>query len=484
MNEQLADYIRKSREAGVPDQDISESLIAAGWNALDVSAAMGTPERKKFNWKAVAVPVIVLAVLFGGYMLYAKAFNTPEKVWNGFGFGSLVAQQNNAGHVEVNIQYADQVDGQPIGGKVNSVSDYIVSGPNQSSKSLIKLDYDFEGTKVSLEPIEIRKINNIVYVNIKPIPFFGSMADDTGGWIKLDLDKYAKQKGTDVAKAEKEAMDEVVRILNRHKIIADHKYLGSETVADTGTYHYSFTLDKKEMTAALDEMIDSPVINNIDQSKPDPAQNEQDKKTINEYMDRLNIASSEVWIGKNDHILHKVAFDIKTPAANMALGAAKGKAANAKILADVRQLNMALELYYNNNNKYPKSLADLAPTYIGAVPAAPTENLGECSGKADYAYKPDGKTYTLDFCFDQPTGGYERGYMTLGPNGISTKEAHPEWKGDALAASPQNTGDLVFDIVMSAKAKVLNITAPDMSKDILDSLGAGLNPNQNSSPAN
>jgi hypothetical protein len=90
------------------------------------------------------------------------------------------------------------------------------------------------------------------------------------------------------------------------------------------------------------------------------------------------------------------------------LNTAQEKANDARRVADVKQIDLALALFYDTNNAYPSSLEKLAPLDIAFVPVDP-------SGKP-YAYTPsaDGTSYTLcapqttgpDYCEEQPTSTY------------------------------------------------------------------------------
>lgn len=62
------------------------------------------------------------------------------------------------------------------------------------------------------------------------------------------------------------------------------------------------------------------------------------------------------------------------------LNGARVKARNARRIADMKQMQTALELYYNDNNAYPAATASLAPSYIAALPTDPG------SGSAAYTY--------------------------------------------------------------------------------------------------
>jgi prepilin-type N-terminal cleavage/methylation domain-containing protein len=104
----------------------------------------------------------------------------------------------------------------------------------------------------------------------------------------------------------------------------------------------------------------------------------------------------------------------------VSLNSARAKSRDAKRLADVRQMQTAMELYFNDNNSYPAGLANLAPTFISAVPTAPAPPDGTCSaGQNTYVYtQVSSSDYTLTFCLGGPTGGLAAGLRTAQPGGI------------------------------------------------------------------
>jgi prepilin-type N-terminal cleavage/methylation domain-containing protein len=53
------------------------------------------------------------------------------------------------------------------------------------------------------------------------------------------------------------------------------------------------------------------------------------------------------------------------------LNSARTKSRDARRLADLQQLKIALELYFDENVEYPADIADLAPGQIGTVPTDP-----------------------------------------------------------------------------------------------------------------
>ncbi len=53
------------------------------------------------------------------------------------------------------------------------------------------------------------------------------------------------------------------------------------------------------------------------------------------------------------------------------LNSARKKSRDARRVADIKQIQIALELYFDATQAYPTLLSSLAPTYIAALPADP-----------------------------------------------------------------------------------------------------------------
>ncbi|MDD3939574.1 MAG: type II secretion system protein [Patescibacteria group bacterium] len=98
----------------------------------------------------------------------------------------------------------------------------------------------------------------------------------------------------------------------------------------------------------------------------------------------------------------------------LALNQARARARDTKRISDVRQIQTALELYYNEVGDYPADTAvnpgdpikSTNNTYLAAVPTPPTPVDGStCPGtQPEYTYAKDGSgqggtaTYTIKYC--------------------------------------------------------------------------------------
>jgi prepilin-type N-terminal cleavage/methylation domain-containing protein len=116
----------------------------------------------------------------------------------------------------------------------------------------------------------------------------------------------------------------------------------------------------------------------------------------------------------------------------IALGSARAKSRDAKRLADIKNTQTALDLYYNEYGVYPTGVEGMDQTstsyclsdqgiattcgeviYAGSLPTDPINGL-------NYSYVPISSqfSYTVIFTLDSGTGGYEAGDYTATPNGI------------------------------------------------------------------
>ena len=123
----------------------------------------------------------------------------------------------------------------------------------------------------------------------------------------------------------------------------------------------------------------------------------------------------------------------------VALNSARQKARDAKRVADVKQMQTALELYFNDENSYPalgtclgtlgtddcKTLSSdggwsdtpLGTTYMGLVPEAPEPPAGNAYTYVDNA--ADTGTYKIQFVLEGGTGSLEVGTNCATPAGIT-----------------------------------------------------------------
>jgi type II secretion system protein G len=107
----------------------------------------------------------------------------------------------------------------------------------------------------------------------------------------------------------------------------------------------------------------------------------------------------------------------------VALNNARARARDTRRVADIKQIQTALELYYNDNASYPTTIvpggavSSTGIVYMAQVPKNPLPNDGGCSA-TDYVYSGSASTYTLTYCLGAATGGIASGTSTATPAGI------------------------------------------------------------------
>jgi prepilin-type N-terminal cleavage/methylation domain-containing protein len=111
----------------------------------------------------------------------------------------------------------------------------------------------------------------------------------------------------------------------------------------------------------------------------------------------------------------------------VALNTARARARDSRRVADVRQIQTALELYYNDMGTYPPSAAPGGEikagntVYMSQIPTPPSPHDGNCTvdnNKYAYAVQNASSTnpsYTITYCLGAATGGLDAGVSIATP---------------------------------------------------------------------
>jgi prepilin-type N-terminal cleavage/methylation domain-containing protein len=114
----------------------------------------------------------------------------------------------------------------------------------------------------------------------------------------------------------------------------------------------------------------------------------------------------------------------------VALQQARQNARDAKRMADMKQVQTALELFFNENGRYPTTeewsngtitSSSSHEVFMYSIPTAPSPADGDClEASNSYAYIPavDGSTYTIDFCTGKQVSDLPGGAKQMTPGGI------------------------------------------------------------------
>lgn len=140
----------------------------------------------------------------------------------------------------------------------------------------------------------------------------------------------------------------------------------------------------------------------------------------------------------------------------VSLNSARTKSRDAKRVADIKQIQTALELFFNDNTRYPQEdnaaaigtgaktvlttsgfVAGGATTYMGLIPRDPSFTTAAAvvtcpaatAGVCDYTYEADGATattYKLNFYLEGTTAGLDKGLKCATQDGIKDSTGSPE----------------------------------------------------------
>jgi len=116
---------------------------------------------------------------------------------------------------------------------------------------------------------------------------------------------------------------------------------------------------------------------------------------------------------------------ILTALAVVSLQNSRRSARDAKRIADVKQIQIALELYYQDNSSYPPTLspgdtlATNSITYMETIPYPPTIIDGDCSTTSyTYSTSNDQSYYNINFCLSNNVGSLPSGEVIASPRGL------------------------------------------------------------------
>lgn len=137
----------------------------------------------------------------------------------------------------------------------------------------------------------------------------------------------------------------------------------------------------------------------------------------------------------------------------IALQNARAKSRDAKRAGDMKQIQTALELFFNDKNRYPTAeefaLGSIfststygTSTYMQIIPSAPTPSDGSCtSGQNSVYYQQteNGNSYTISFCLGNTTGTLTAGPKCLTPAGIMDVDCSSGGGGEIIYAKFANT---------------------------------------------
>lgn len=484
INDELLGYIRQQLSLNVSKEIISSNLKSQGWTDADVNEAfaaivpmpanMITPKPVSFDTSGVAInssqPVhkkwkkivyiilvfILLGALGGGaYAYYLGVFVSLP---------SLTSQAIDSARSAKSANYDITLSADLSGINTDGISQMFPGVINLKQFSLTsKGSYDssdsenFKGSSVvsanigsSSAGVEFRVSNKTFYVMLTKAPtlaFLPILSPYENKWVSFPLESNNGQITSNpistmspvspdiINKLTTEQKDHIYQITRDAHFVKAVQRLSPEKIGGELSYHFIFDFDRDGIiayTQALKEYINSI-------GKNDSALSSFDSTVTTKDFDNLKDFKGEIWIGRNDKLLHKFILNfgvqpdvdkaeqvkinvvgifsdwnqpvsIIVPAESMSfetfmssimsdlLNQSREKGKEAAIKANMANLRAQAELFYDNKNSYSGFCLSKELKNIQA------QIEGEAGGTG-FICKTQSKTYAIGVNFANKTLG-------------------------------------------------------------------------------
>lgn len=611
INQQLLDYVRQqTSQAGISRDEVQKTLLAAGWQALDVDEAFkslgvsrpagqplvvtkppvsaGAPSQsatatataaaspliKKFKLDkkilSIVVAVVVgLSLVGGGVFAYFSYFQSPERIMQ-----KMVEKITEVKSLEyagdVNLEFNLDTTGL-LGDQVSRSATNTDNLTGATSSALSKktgtISFDFSGSSDWQNPaefkgllllnlkaeipmfgepsvgLEVRSVNKDFYAKLSkaPIIMLFDLSSLENQWIKIDGKNITEAETYLNHKLSPAQISQIKEAFVADKVFKVVATLPSEKIDGVSTYHYKYTINKEGLRKYILD-VDKIVATS-------PEFTGKKLEDFNKEMDNLVAPEGEIWVGKKDYLPYKITsnivinetekskvsgnisimlsaknynkpvqVDVPSPVkttneimagfmrgfgaegpmltemASSSLEEEMARARDARRISDVKQIQVALEMFYNDVNYYPPQASSTLFSsegqitgangiYLFKIPVPPTPADGSCppAGSYNYTYiagkTPSSSEYRIEYCLSEAFGDSQAGQNFAGPAGISVGSQPKTVNQDISDVDSDNDGLNNYDETLQYKT---DPNKPDTDGDgYLDGaeVKGGYNPN-------
>lgn len=336
------------------------------------------------------------------------------------------------------------------------------------------LDLDI-GNVVFKVDLETRQNGDKTYFRVNKVPdVLGMLNLDeyTQKWWMVDmgrLEELGEEAPFNISQNPfagpdyKEKQAEIEAIVNKYlqteSLLIFEEDLGEETINGVDAYHYRTRVNVVLLQKIYKEILEKY----SEEIFADDREQGQEMFDLVDKLDRIiEVFAVEIWIGQEDYYPQKSKFRLKADLSQLGEGLlglspgmemdgevlysrhneefaieipeaeslldlltvqlqdARQKSRDAKRIADVKQIQTALELYYNDESLYPEELAGITDIYMRSIPQNPTP-IGDNCGQESYEYNSseDREYYSLTYCLEGDTGSIKAGQNIATPAGLN-----------------------------------------------------------------
>ena len=245
----------------------------------------------------IVLVILVIIVAIGGFYAYNNIYFAPEKVLErtlakmrevtSFGIDGKIIQSNAlTANITGSVDYKDK----------------------DNPKSEFSLDIQNGPTSFLSGKVRVLDHNSYIYLdNIDGLETDLSSGDSqgflsflTGNWIKIDEGEL-QSYGYDGTAIESTTFDpnKVVSLFEGNNPIRITSQMPTEQIDGQDMFKYSFDLDKEKLKMFLTEFQKFIYGENSDSVT---------EASIEDAVNKMELAGGQIWIGKSDYYLHKIAF--------------------------------------------------------------------------------------------------------------------------------------------------------------------------------
>ena len=254
--------------------------------------------------------VVLIALLGVGVALGTGTWNPS---WNPFGMSSsevvekMAKKQRNvdSGHFEGTAE-AEMEEGSFA---LTMKGDSDNSDPeNPKSEMTVDVSFATEGMEFSAAA-NARAFNDTAYFKATKIPAapmlpVQNLDQFKDQWIKVDTEQT--EETTEMEEIDPEEIREIIRNADIEKMINVEEEFEDEKVKGVNTYHYLVSVDEEGVKETLPSLMKE--LSELSEDS-EPVDKQQIRKDLDEFFSKAGPLEAELWIGRSDYLLRKVAFE-------------------------------------------------------------------------------------------------------------------------------------------------------------------------------
>ncbi len=377
IDQELTDYIMAAQKHGLPELQIKQNLLAAGWDAAMVEEnfvhskvlenqrqpaqghsgqsspvfapavftspnsqppdsagpALGlsgnNPQRpasgksffkRPLFWLIAAVIIIASGSAYG---YYAYAYMTPAKALQNL--TAVKSSYPKTVQDAYSFSYTDNsLPGENLSASVNGTSSVdSSSAANLKVSNNAQVNVGAYGFSYNI-PVDELIIGNAFYINLGKIdqlkPF---LAGQNIEWVKLDLNQLQQYIGQQSASGANKFSQAIInnpqlkaglaKIWSGGNFLSPGTFFARESINGTAVYHIKPVINTAEIIPALESSLQ--LINSAEGSSSPVTFTPDDNKILTAVVNKFQVKSLDLWVGQKDSLLYKVSLVMNAPGA-------------------------------------------------------------------------------------------------------------------------------------------------------------------------